>query len=75
MKNDKWSHNLVTEMKTIAEAHPIAYCAIYLDAYKDGMRIGKRNTLMWCSIAIIGLCVAGVSYLQFKEQLEREGES
>lgn len=72
MKSSKWSPKYMEEINELAENHLEAILALCLDAYDDGMRTGRRNTLMGTSIGavlgIICLCIAGVTYLEHKEQ-------
>lgn len=72
MKKKKMSPKYTEEINRLAEDHLEALLAYYLDAFHDGMVIGKSNALLMASIAAvlggIGLCAAGIAYLEHKEQ-------
>lgn len=72
MKHSKWNHKYTAEINKLAENNAEALLALYIDAFNDGMRVGTRNALMGVSVAVvvgaIGLCVAGFTYLEKKEQ-------
>jgi len=73
MKHSKMIPDYTSEINRLAMDHAEALCSLYLNAFHDGVRAGKRNTLFAVGIAatvgIIGLCIAGVNYLERKEQL------
>lgn len=65
-------NDYAAEINKLAVNHTDALLALYSNAFNDGMRIGKRNVLLGMSVGVvvgvIGLCVAGITYLEHKEQ-------
>lgn len=72
MKHTKCLPKYTVEIIKQAENHNEALLALYVDAFNDGMKIGTCNALFGASLAIvvgaIGLCIAGITYLERKEQ-------
>ena len=60
------------EINKLAEEHLTALLNLSATSFHDGVKVGQRNALFAMSIGliagVIGLTIAGVEYLEHKEQ-------
>lgn len=72
MKRNKLLSVYMDEINHIAEEHGEALIALYSDAFHEGIKIGRRNTLLFVGLGIvaasIGSCIAWFTYLEHKEK-------
>lgn len=72
MKRNKLISVYVDEINHIAEEHGEALMALYSDAFHEGMKTGRRNTLFFVGLGIvvtsIGSCIAWFTYLERREK-------
>lgn len=72
MKHTKMIPKYETEIDKLAEEHLMALLNLSATSFHDGVKVGQRNALFAMSIGliagVIGLTIAGVEYLEHKEQ-------
>ncbi len=72
MKHTKMIPKYEAEINKLAEEHLEALLNLYATSFYEGVKVGQRNALFTMSIGlvagIIGLTIAGVGYLEHKEQ-------
>ena len=72
MKHTKMIPKYEAEINKLAEEHLMALFNLSATSFHDGAKVGQRNALFAMSIGliagIIGLTIAGVEYLEHKEQ-------
>ncbi len=72
MKHTKMIPKYEPEINKLAEEHLMALLNLSATSFHDGVKVGQRNALFTMSIGllvgVIGLTIAGVEYLEHKEQ-------
>nr|DAG36293.1 MAG TPA: hypothetical protein [Caudoviricetes sp.] len=72
MKRSKLISVYMDEINHIAEEHGEALMALYSDAFREGMKTGRRNTLLFVGLGIvaasIGSCITWFTYQEHKEK-------
>lgn len=72
MKRSKLISVYMDEINHIAEEHGEALMALYSDAFREGMKTGRRNTLLFVGLGIvvasIGSCITWFTYQEYKEK-------
>ncbi len=72
MKHTKMIPKYEAEINKLAEEHLMALLNLSATSFHDGVKVGQRNALLAMSIGfiagIIGLTIAGIEYLEHKEQ-------
>lgn len=70
MNTSKKFFGYEAEINHLVGTHAGAILAVYVEAFNDGMRVGKRNALIGASVGaaagIISLCIAGITYWEHK---------
>ena len=72
MKHTKMIPKYEAEINKLVEEHLTALLNLSATSFHDGVKVGQRNALFAMSIGliagVIGLTIAGVEYLEHKEQ-------
>ena len=72
MKRSKLIFAYADEINRIAEEHGEALMALYSDAFYEGMKTGRNNTLFFVGFGIvaasIGVYATWVTYLEHQKQ-------
>lgn len=72
MKRSKLISVYMDEINRIAEEHGEALMALYSDAFREGMKTGRRNTLLFVGLGIvaasIGSYITWFTYQEYKEK-------
>lgn len=72
MKHTKMIPKYEEEINKLAEDHLMALLNLHTTSFYQGVKVGQRNALFAMSIGLvagfIGLTIAGVEYLEHKEQ-------
>lgn len=72
MKHTKMIPKYEAEINKLTEEHLMALLNLSATSFHDGVKVGQRNALFAMSIGliagVIGLTIAGVEYLEHKEQ-------
>ena len=72
MKHTKMIPKYEAEINKLAEEHLMALLNLSATSFHDGVKVCQRNALFTMSIGllvgVIGLTIAGVEYLEHKEQ-------
>jgi len=79
MKQGKWFPKYADEINKLAEEHLEALLALAVDAYDDGVKVGRRNALFGVAIGVgfvaISLSAAVITYLERKQKIIASEES
>ena len=72
MKHTKMIPKYEAEINKLVEEHLMALLNLSTTSFHDGVKVGQRNALFAMSIGliagVIGLTIAGIEYLEHKEQ-------